>query len=78
MEWNREKYFDCLSKGVRIGKKGGKDLKLIILAGEKDTRLWPSSREKYSKQFFNIVDKKPFVEYHSHLVSKIEKEEKWK
>ena len=37
-------------------------MKVIILAGGKGTRLWPMSREKYSKQFLMLVDDTPLVE----------------
>jgi mannose-1-phosphate guanylyltransferase/mannose-6-phosphate isomerase len=53
-------------------------MKVIIPAGEKGTRLWPLSREKYSKQFLKLVDDTPLIEACFHFVFKREKEEKWK
>jgi mannose-1-phosphate guanylyltransferase/mannose-6-phosphate isomerase len=37
-------------------------MKLIILVEGKGTRLWPLSREKYSKQFLKLVDNTPLIE----------------
>ncbi|MGC8972235.1 MAG: mannose-1-phosphate guanylyltransferase/mannose-6-phosphate isomerase [bacterium] len=37
-------------------------MKVFILAGGKGTRLWPLSREKYSKQFLKLVDGKELLE----------------
>ncbi len=53
-------------------------MKVIILAGGKGTRLWPMSREKYSKQFLKLANQNHLIEVYFHFVSKREKEEKWK
>jgi len=37
-------------------------MKVFILAGGKGTRLWPLSREKYSKQFLKLVDGRELLE----------------
>lgn len=37
-------------------------MKVFILAGGKGTRLWPLSREKYSKQFLRLIDGKELLE----------------
>jgi mannose-1-phosphate guanylyltransferase/mannose-6-phosphate isomerase len=37
-------------------------MKIVILAGGKGTRLWPLSREKYSKQFLKFINGKPLLE----------------
>jgi mannose-1-phosphate guanylyltransferase/mannose-6-phosphate isomerase len=37
-------------------------VKVIILASGKGTRLWPLSREKYSKQFLKLMDGTPLIE----------------
>jgi len=37
-------------------------VKIIILAGGRGTRLWPMSREKYSKQFLKLNSSEPLIE----------------
>lgn len=37
-------------------------MKVFILAGGKGTRLWPLSRERYSKQFLRLIDGKELLE----------------
>ena len=37
-------------------------MKLIILAGGKNTRLWPLFHKKYSKQFLKLIDNTSLIE----------------
>ncbi len=38
-------------------------MKVIVLAGGKGTRLWPLSREKYSKQFLKLINGSSLLNY---------------
>ena len=42
--------------------KEGKDIFPVIMAGGSGTRFWPRSREKRSKQFLSILQKKSLIE----------------
>jgi mannose-1-phosphate guanylyltransferase/mannose-6-phosphate isomerase len=54
-----------------VAYKRRRIVKVIILAGGKGTRLWPMSREKYSKQFLKLVDNTPLIEASYQRVLKV-------